>query len=373
MLYLFNSAFRPLYLTNVHNTLFLPSGWTNDYRYKIGEQVSEDIKDTLKRQDDLLIVYIDRFAIDGYRFYPLRKGRFLSIRTELDRFFFRVVLEDYVFPVDITDFQTTIRNRLIEKGMPQLQGSDPKSTKDGQYAIVDTEAILNQGKYYSSETAWTKAVEALFQTQAFKDLSTSSNANLFAKASLSRRSTPKKELSPKIKSDTALFVLHQNEQYDFKLNYVYPIQQADQTKMAKIEVVGDDTVRCLGSSALIVDSYSNSVSYGFTLKRHLEETKGSLSLRYSTGISEAKETGTVVGPDRPIVFEIKNKAWFWFWICLLILCYTTSTFVVGTDWSEVWPLSITSIFVLYYPKLAAVAVQTLALVLLFKMLGKKII
>ena len=34
MLYLFNSAFRSLYLTNVMNTLFLPAGYTNEYRYR---------------------------------------------------------------------------------------------------------------------------------------------------------------------------------------------------------------------------------------------------------------------------------------------------------------------------------------------------
>ncbi len=35
MIYLFNSAFRALYRANVLNTLFLPEGYTNEYRYRV--------------------------------------------------------------------------------------------------------------------------------------------------------------------------------------------------------------------------------------------------------------------------------------------------------------------------------------------------
>ena len=40
MLYVFNSAYRPLYTKNILNTLFLPYDWTNEYRYRHGQDSS---------------------------------------------------------------------------------------------------------------------------------------------------------------------------------------------------------------------------------------------------------------------------------------------------------------------------------------------
>jgi hypothetical protein len=33
MIYIFNSGSRPIYQENILSTLFLPYGWTNEYRY----------------------------------------------------------------------------------------------------------------------------------------------------------------------------------------------------------------------------------------------------------------------------------------------------------------------------------------------------
>ena len=102
MIYLFNSAIRPLYKGNLLATLFLPYGWTNEYRYSCSTQrrnVSEDFIDDVKKlwgKEDAVIVFINRFGKDAsnndaYEYYPIRRARFLSYCLDGQQLYARVL------------------------------------------------------------------------------------------------------------------------------------------------------------------------------------------------------------------------------------------------------------------------------------------
>src|ERR1700756_600717 len=104
MLYLFNSAYRPLYLRNVMNTLYLPKGYGNEYRYKFTApfpNISEDVRAAmshLTKRSDCLVTFIDRYAPGGYQYHPLRRAKFLAYREEGQYAYFKVALQEFLSP-----------------------------------------------------------------------------------------------------------------------------------------------------------------------------------------------------------------------------------------------------------------------------------
>src|ERR1017187_5979574 len=103
MLYLFNSAYRPLYTVNVLNTLTLPHGYVNEYRYKysvkskyLSTALFSSLGSLVSSNTDTVITFVDRFSDGGYTYHPLRKGRLVSWKQEGDQVFLRVSLADYV-------------------------------------------------------------------------------------------------------------------------------------------------------------------------------------------------------------------------------------------------------------------------------------
>ncbi|MEN6635135.1 MAG: hypothetical protein ABFC56_04750, partial [Clostridiaceae bacterium] len=63
MLYIFNSAFRPLYRENVLNTLNLPEGIINTYQYSLSSNTKCYIDETAmptktKPGQDVMVIFI---------------------------------------------------------------------------------------------------------------------------------------------------------------------------------------------------------------------------------------------------------------------------------------------------------------------------
>lgn len=71
MIYLFNSAYRALYTRNVLNTLFIPKGGTNEYRYRVRGATTHIAADSYgdfinaTSGEAITIVFIDRFGNGG--------------------------------------------------------------------------------------------------------------------------------------------------------------------------------------------------------------------------------------------------------------------------------------------------------------------
>jgi hypothetical protein len=141
VLYLFNSAYRPLYLKNVLNTLGFPQDCVNEYRYKHSGE-SRQIAPTLysalssiKSAEECVIIYIDRFSEDGYVYYPLRRAGFVMYRDVNEYVHFRVRLGPFIYPRDLAAFNRDLKQELTSQGLPTLTGGDPRNTRDGNYVI----------------------------------------------------------------------------------------------------------------------------------------------------------------------------------------------------------------------------------------------
>jgi len=120
MLYLFNSAYRPRYIDNVLNTMHLPFGAENMYQYPenliekcLIEEPCKKINKQLKNED-VLIIFIDREAPDKYRFIPLRKGKFLKVEMSASVYYFDVQLNEVCSVDDVLAFSNSFKQQMKE-------------------------------------------------------------------------------------------------------------------------------------------------------------------------------------------------------------------------------------------------------------------
>jgi hypothetical protein len=114
MIYLFNSAYRPRYVRNVLNTLYLPENCANEYRYRFtGDRpnISAGFYSglgNLKSGNECVVMFIDRYAEGGYEYHPLRKAKFLGYRVQADYVYFTVQLLDFIYPQNLKRFKDNL-------------------------------------------------------------------------------------------------------------------------------------------------------------------------------------------------------------------------------------------------------------------------
>lgn len=163
MLYLFNTASRPLYLSNVLNTLYLPTDAINTHRWQ-QSQVDEAIPDpctALNTGTECTIVYAGLSDDAEPVYVPLRRGRLARPPKLIDgRFFFDVLEGDYLSAVDPAAYREAL--------MQVLEGHRPprRPHEESNYVIrgseVDT-SLLTVGP-----DAWRQTVDAIGALPAFR-------------------------------------------------------------------------------------------------------------------------------------------------------------------------------------------------------------
>src|ERR1700692_619398 len=136
MLYLFNSAFRPLYLKNVLNTLYLPAGRTKEYRSKyagepryIAPSLYSALPD-LKPETECTVIFIDRFAAGGYSYHPIRLASYVLNRDENEYIHFRVRLSRFIYPRNLDAFKKDLLQELGPLGVPSIAKGNQDSPPD---------------------------------------------------------------------------------------------------------------------------------------------------------------------------------------------------------------------------------------------------
>ena len=209
MLYLFNSGYRPLYVKNVLNTLFLPSGYTNEYRYRykgdprhVPPAMYAQLA-TLEEDTKCAVCFIDRFAVPGYSYHPLRRGTYVSRREESEYVYIRVRLGDFVYPRNLNTFRQHIAQTLGTAGLPILTGSDPEGTNDGAYVIVGEDILGQTDDYLSGDGAWTTAVENLSETRALA--TTADQSPVFVRADIRQSSAASRRIDPVLHDGSARY------------------------------------------------------------------------------------------------------------------------------------------------------------------------
>ncbi|GAB4124809.1 MAG: hypothetical protein Tsb0027_23480 [Wenzhouxiangellaceae bacterium] len=242
MLYLFNSGYRSIYVRNVLNTLFVPRAGTNEYRYRFRSSagstdainISTGSLDRIKGLhvgSKAVIVFVDRFSSGGYTYHPLRMAKFVTTREDNDYLFFRVQLEDYVYPRDIDDFNHHFRQHMHPKGIVQLIDNDPFNSNDGWYAVVDDSLFSRQDDFKTGNDAWIAAVENIQACAAFQEYPPVRNSDkltpkrkpndyIFMRCEFNDNAG--RSLSPQLRKNRAVFELVRGKNYKLNLSYRYP-------------------------------------------------------------------------------------------------------------------------------------------------------
>lgn len=168
MIYLFNSATRDEYHTNVLNTLHLPCGIDNEYRYSIGgehQYVEETLLSFQTPGEDVMIIFIDRFSEKGFTYYPLRKGKFIKTEEKGSKIYFSVQLCDHYAVENLETFNLSFTEKFKDF-IPTIGDMDPLKDGPGYFAFKGDDISSD---FPSLRDPWSKNVERISVTTAFKD------------------------------------------------------------------------------------------------------------------------------------------------------------------------------------------------------------
>ena len=391
MIYLFNSAYRSKYQENLLATLFLPYGWTNEYRYRCSPQrrnVSEGftaLVEELQGKEEAVIIFINRFGKDrdgndAYEYYPIRKARFLSCREDGQQLYARVQLLDFIFPTDIDYFTQQLIEKLSPKNLPKLTNNNPKEENDGYYAIYADSIFDDKSKYISGDNAWDNCVTTISKTKKLK--SSIRNQVVFARSKLCEHAREEKVVRPHITNNPwyqvllrrvndgdAFYKLTKNRRYDFRINYVYPIQEQDTTVTAKMKIKVSGNISPLGSQELLINSRADRIAFSFIVNEPIEERVGTLEFAFSPDTVSAK----MVAPQRDMSFQIGHSRSYWLALIISVILFVLGGTFIGTYSAEKGLLNIFAAAKSDWPKIIAAIVQAMAIYWLFRLTGRKLL
>jgi len=372
MLYLFNSAFRPKYSKNVMNTLYLPEGCSNEYRYRSGgdhPNVSASFmsnRNKIATNTECVIVFIDRFASSGYCYHPLRIANLISFRDEAGYLFAKVALKKYIYPRNLQKLQTDLLSALSQAGLPRLTGDDPENPSDGHY-ILEAESIFGQASlFFERDEAWEAAVGDLEKTRAL-----SANENqwpVFMKSEVRSRED-QKTLLPVADGAVRRFEFTRDKTYELAVAYRFPKQMDDRQAQFKMQLHLGDVLRPLSATDFAIDSIMNRDVKPFGTRKYAEDMSGSIAL----GIDEPPQGIDVIYPDVAIEFTLTEGTRFWLAVAASLLIYCLAGALLAADFSKLNPFSWKSLASLVWPRMIIAFFQALALVLLFRKIGKKVL
>ena len=303
MLYLFNSAFRPQYRVNVLNTLYLPVGSVNRYRYNIADHV-DDSANPAKLKHQALIVFIDRHYYDPamnqmFRFHPLRTATLLETESDAGYMHYYVQLGDFVYPSDINRFQSRFREALGAK-VPHLPGNDPNERAHGAFAVdaSETSVMMQYG-----DLGWTNLIQALSNAP---DFNTAPNDRVvFAKTRLSREGETD-ALEPKVKGKNFYFQLIRGKSYELRVSYNFPANSIDPAASAALNIESGDNTRAVGRDNFPIATVSNNENYRFSIANSATHLDGRIVCDFSSSRGYDQGNYEHVGTDRSIPFQIKD-------------------------------------------------------------------
>jgi hypothetical protein len=370
MIYLFNSAFRPNYLQNVGRTLFLPYGWTNEYRYRFeGQHPNIDptkVEELVKAKNvNVLIVFVDRFNNGQYSYHPLRKGKLINCYKNGGRLFFKVKLLEYITPTNNLEFNA----QLINIGnLPKLTNNDPQNSNDGFYAIRNSDLTKEKSKYIKGDSAWDKITDDIKNTVAFA--AKNNQETVFARLSIPSKNWFYKTKSPRVKKSNTFFKISKGQQYHFNLFYKYPNQIGN--RVTNLDLTTNDSIRILSETQIAIDNYTNNTTINFTTKRYIEDNNDNISFKFNS--SNIPNPENLIAPNFTIGMNIKEGLSFWIQIAIAIILFGISEIIFSIDYNSISNITFTSIISeITIAKLIGTLLKGLALFWIFRLVGKKIV
>jgi hypothetical protein len=370
MLYLFNSAYRPLYTVNVLNTLTLPHGYVNEYRYKYSDKskylstaLFSSLDSLVSSNTDTVITFVDRFSDGGYTYHPLRKGRLVSWKQEGDQVFLRVSLADYVCSKNSEEVSKRFVEALGNKQLPVLTNADPMEPHDGHYAIENADIL--QGEVVEiGDDSWGKTIDAISSARMF--VATKEQAPLFTRLRLKEASS-KDDMKLSTKGAISTYKFKKGGKYRAIVTYRFPAQIADKTSRGEIQILTGENL-APSSTTIAIDSHANSVEVEFHSAPNAEEADGSIRIEPSITEGQAALLASNVG----LHYSLVKGGGFWAQLLLLALFYALATSVQATDLSVIRSLCSSQIAWLIIPKFVLGVFQIAAIYWAVRLVGTKI-
>jgi hypothetical protein len=376
MIYVFNSGFRNVHRSNVLNTLFLPDGYTNQYRYSAwGDkrnatpEVAQKLL-AMKAGDPLAVVFIDRYAQGGYVYHPLRLGKFIKATRGDDKLFVRAQLQSFIRPHEARTFSDRFSRQLAEHGIPKLTRNDPKVENDGNYVVIGPSVFEDTTQYAVGEDAWKGIVEYLVTTTALS--TTDSEKIIFARAQV--HSTKGKPMSPVIGPDgSARFKLTRGTEYRLEYTYRFPDQQQNQQSEATVSFKTSDGLKAFKNTDFTIGGLYDRTELPIAPNRFAEDGAASLAFEYALAGGSA---ASLVTPNADLQFSISDSARFWVYAVLLVLAFGFGGAFMNYDFARADPPGITwgnTWNAISGSRAIGALVQAAALLGLGRLVGKKML
>ncbi len=182
IVYLFNSAFSPLYQRNLLKTIAIPRGSINYVRYTISRNVPPELVENFENNKrkvkqrllnkDGLFIFVDRFAQGGYKYYPLRRLKITSVDIEHDKLMIYFEVRKCVHCPNVDDFSQEL-TKILKNALPRLTNNDPENIHDGYYVNkgIDISEKISIFEESEQDNTWKKIVNQIKEARAYSDFS----------------------------------------------------------------------------------------------------------------------------------------------------------------------------------------------------------
>jgi len=299
ILYLFNSARRPLYKQNLYRILALPIGSITQFRYTIEHHVPPELLNSSLQGKETLIVFVDRFSDGSYTYYPIRKGKVLKNYPKADRLILECRLGEYCCVRDSEEFTKVLKKSA--SGVPELAGEDPRNTKDGYYVQLGEDV---RDKLLSDEDCWLTSVKGISRTDAF-----CGDHTAFVKISLTTKTANKSQISYGPEGSA---LLKAGKTYFLEIVYYDP-EKGGVNK--DITYSSQDPLKCYGSEQFSLGALTEHLSIPLGTDKALR------SVRTFISIIVNYESSKIYCIDLPV--QISSRHLLWGTVFYLTIVFTT--------------------------------------------------
>ena len=403
MIYLFNSAYRPLYAVDVLNVLALPEGATVVHRYRVRgnyQHVHDDLiqgltgkrgvervwqgRDRLvrtlgvfrhlnvpvPRAAEVLLLFVDRDK--NYTYHPLRRGTLLETWERDNYLYFRVKLGEFIasHTQRVAEVSESIKFALKNEG-PHSPANPLHPTQDGYYAIQGPDAVGGKPDVLTGEDAWNAAVENLGKTPRFA--STEARSVVFVRTALQRQGGRGNE-RPMLSGVLERLPIRKDTVYELRLSYRTTVDKPE-SSAAEVAVEHGDGLQLLDAAPLPVDSLSNDTVKPFVTKRYAEDRYSFIRIATRTGGSAVNPQ--VLGPSFNVLIALRETRGFWMLVTLFLLLFVLTSLVMSVEpaglGAAATPVEVARALLnkLTWWKVIASFLQASVLFTLFRMIGKK--
>jgi hypothetical protein len=412
ILYIFNSASRPLYEVNVLNVLAVPHGATTVHRYWHKDVYLGEGKDShpvwpkriplgalgrrTKRRlaggaTQVVFVFVDRH--DESRYHPLRCGQVYEKWDRDGWLYLRVRWGDFVTATSQSRDYISGRIGWAVNHKGPHPGEEPGAI-DGAFAVFGKDVleskVVEPGSndpegLLKGEEAWIEATKRLAGTKQFENRP--DRRVVFLRAELQPEGENRAPV--KVAGRLERQVIRKNLAYVLRISYydaaheheppeapaaestlapgaALPAPPASKPAIIAIHTEVGDNLQLLTSAPIRVEAAQDDSFIPLAVKRYADDRYSYLRVDVRA-VHESPDID-VLGPRVNALLAVREPGWFWPAVILLAGLFAAAAFVLGTPTGEDgwWPST-------WHTRLRAAAalVQAFTLIVLLRLVGKK--